>query len=186
VRNAIVVIGASEGGVDPLRQITEGLSLKCGASVFVVMHTGMIRSSLPEILRWHGRLAVEFGRDGSSIEPGRIYVAPADQHMVITVDHIQLTRNPMVHHTRPSIDPLFISAAEAFGKRVVGIVLSGTGSDGAAGLVAIVEHGGCSLVQEPGGSIFTGHAQGSHCGGFSRVPADRRDCSPSCRVLLRN
>ena len=148
--NAIVVIGASEGGVDPLRQITEGLSLKCGASVFVVMHTGNIPSSLPEILSWHGKLPVEFGRNGARIKPGWIYVAPPDQHMIVVIDHIQLAQSPMVHQTRPSIDPLFTSAAEAFGKRVVGVVLSGTGDDGADGLVAIAANGGCSLVQEPG------------------------------------
>jgi two-component system chemotaxis response regulator CheB len=157
--NAVVVIGASEGGVDPLRQITEGLALKCGASVFVVMHTGIIPSSLPDILSWHGKLPVHFGRDGASIERGQIYVAPPDHHMLVTCDHIQLNQGPMIHHTRPSIDPLFISASEAFGRRVVGIVLSGTGSDGARGLAAIGANGGCSFVQEPGEAASPGMPQ---------------------------
>jgi two-component system, chemotaxis family, protein-glutamate methylesterase/glutaminase len=157
--NAIVVIGASEGGLAPLRQITEGLLRNCGASVFVVMHTGDIPSSLPEILRWRGQLTVAFGRDGASIKPGRIYVAPRDQHMIVMVDHIELNRSALVHHTRPSIDPLFASAAKAFGKRVVGIVLSGTGSDGADGLAAISANGGCSFVQEPGEASSPGMPQ---------------------------
>jgi two-component system, chemotaxis family, protein-glutamate methylesterase/glutaminase len=147
--NAIVVVGASLGGIDPLRHITEALPRNCAVSIFVTMHTGAIPSVLPEILAWHGRLPVDFARDGAPIESGHIYVAPPDHHMLVEYDHIRLDRGPMVHHTRPAVDPLFTSAAEAFGDRVVGVILSGAGNDGAAGLAAIKRKGGRALVQDP-------------------------------------
>ena len=80
---------------------------------------------------------------------GTSNVAPPDHHMVLGFDSIRLNQGPKVHYTRPAADPLFISAAEAHGKRVMGVVLSGGNSDGAAGLRAIAEHGGTALVQDP-------------------------------------
>jgi two-component system chemotaxis response regulator CheB len=92
-----------------------------------------------------GVLPAAFARDGDKIEVGHIYVAPPDHHMVLGFDSIRLNQGPKVHYTRPAADPLFISAAEAHGKRVMGVVLSGGNSDGAAGLRAIAEHGGTAL-----------------------------------------
>jgi len=149
---AIIVVGASDGGLAPLRQITESLPRYCKATLFVVVHIGRIQSSLPDILSWHGRMPVEFGRNGAKIEAGHIYVAPSDRHMLLSDTRIHLSSGPLVHHTRPAIDPLFASAADSFGKRVVGVVLSGQGRDGAAGLAAIKSKGGLALVQEPGGA----------------------------------
>ena len=145
----IIVVGASAGGLAPLRSITESLPRNCMATLFIVVHTGRIPSSLPEILSWHGRMPVEFGRNGAHIEAGHIYVAPSDRHMLLSINRIQLSNGPLVHYTRPAIDPLFESAADAFGKRVVGIVLSGQGRDGAAGLAAIKRKGGLALAQDP-------------------------------------
>jgi two-component system, chemotaxis family, protein-glutamate methylesterase/glutaminase len=145
----IVVVGASAGGLSPLRSITESLPRTCKATLFIVVHTGRIPSSLPEILSWHGRMPVEFGRNGTHIEAGHIYVAPPDRHMLVSINRIQLSSGPLLHYTRPAIDPLFESAAAAFGKRVVGIVLSGQGRDGAVGLAAIKRKGGLALVQDP-------------------------------------
>jgi two-component system, chemotaxis family, protein-glutamate methylesterase/glutaminase len=153
------VVGASAGGLNPLRAITEALPRECGATFFVVVHIGKIPSVLPEILSWHGRLPVAFASDGEPIKPGHIYVAPSDRHMVLAEQHILLSDAPFVHHTRPAIDPLFMSAAETFGERVIGIVLSGTGSDGAAGLAAIKKGGGVALVQEPGEASSPGMPQ---------------------------
>jgi two-component system, chemotaxis family, protein-glutamate methylesterase/glutaminase len=138
-----------QGGLDPLRSITEALPRNCKASLFVIVHIGRIPSSLPEILSWHGQMPVAFGRNGARIDGGHIYVAPSDRHMLLSAHNVRLSDGPLVHHTRPAIDPLFTSAAEVFGKRVVGIVLSGNGSDGAGGLSAIKRRGGVALVQEP-------------------------------------
>ncbi len=148
VAHAIVAIGAASGGLEPLRRITERLPRICGATVFVAMHSGMA-SMLPDILSWHGILPVDFARDGVAIEPGRIYVAPPDHHMSVSAGRIRLDQGPRIHSVRPAIDPLFASLARTYGSWVMGIVLSGAGSDGAAGLLEIEKHGGSVLVQDP-------------------------------------
>jgi len=147
--NAIVVIAGSAGGLEPIRRITAALPVSCTASVFVVMHIGRKPSVLPSLLGRAGGLPATFAQDGSLIEAGHIYVAPPDHHMLLEPDRIRLSQGPKVHYTRPAADPLFVSAAEAHRERVIGIVLSGWGRDGAAGLRAIKEHGGTALVQHP-------------------------------------
>ena len=149
VAHAIIVVGVSTGGLTPLRSIIEALPRDCSASVFVVMHSSASPSILPEILGWHGRINVSFAEDGALIEAAHVYVAPPDHHMIVDGDHVWLNQGPKVHSTRPAIDPLFTSAADAHGTRVVGVILSGGGTDGALGLAAIKAHGGCALVEDP-------------------------------------
>ena len=157
--NAIVVVGASSGGIAPLRMITESLPHTCKAALFVVSHVGKVLNSLPEILSWNGKLPVSLGAEGTVIEPGHVYVAPPDRHMLVTSHNIELRHSPLIHFTRPAIDPLFMSAAAAFRERVIGVVLSGEGRDGADGLAAIKTHGGVALVQEPGEAVSPGMPQ---------------------------
>ncbi|BDV33713.1 chemotaxis protein CheB [Methylocystis iwaonis] len=145
----IIVIGASAGGLQPLRQIVSALPATCEAAIFIVMHIGDHRSDLPTILSWSSKLSVSFAKDNSPIQAGHIYVAPPDQHMVLECDRIRLNRGPKVHHTRPAADPLFISAAKVYGHRVTGIILSGGDNDGAEGLRVIKEHGGQAVIQKP-------------------------------------
>ena len=145
---AIVVLGASNGGLDPLRRITEALGQNSNAAVFVVMH-GSHPAMVPEILSWHASLPVLFGQEGAPIERGHIYVAPPDHHMLLETDRIRINQGPKIHSERPAANLLFVSAAEAHGRRVIGVVLSGAGSDGATGLDAIKRHGGCALVEDP-------------------------------------
>ncbi len=145
----IVLIGAADGGLLPIRHITETLPRDCGAAVAVVFHTGARPSDVPEILSWHGRLPVEFGTEGAPLQPGHLYVAPPDRHMLVSRGGIHLDRGAKVHGARPAIDPLFVSAAMAFGPHVAGVVLSGAGKDGAAGLRTIHNCGGLALIQDP-------------------------------------
>jgi two-component system chemotaxis response regulator CheB len=145
---AIVVIAASAGGLEPLRRIIAALPLPCAASVFVVRHIGCNTSVLPFLLARAG-LPASLAREGVLIEAGHIYVAPPDHHMILEPHRIRLSHGPKVNHTRPAADPLFETAAEAYGNRVVGVVLSGGGSDGAAGLQAIKAHCGTAFVQHP-------------------------------------
>jgi two-component system chemotaxis response regulator CheB len=119
--DGIVVIAASAGGLGPLRSIIAALPAPCTAAVFVVMHSGPYPSILPDLLGRAGVLPAAFARDGDKIEVGHIYVAPPDHHMVLGFDSIRLNQGPKVHYTRPAADPLFISAAEAHGKRVMGV-----------------------------------------------------------------
>jgi two-component system chemotaxis response regulator CheB len=147
--NKIIVIGASSGGLKPLRHIIAALPIPCTASVFIVMHLGNHPSILPSVLAASTRLNVSFAKDGSPIQPGRIYVAPPDHHMLLELGRVRLNRGPKVRRTRPAADPLFISAAEIYGERVIGVVLSGGDGDGAEGLRSIKDHGGEALVQHP-------------------------------------
>jgi two-component system chemotaxis response regulator CheB len=148
VMNAIVVIAASAGGLEPLRRIIAALPAPCAASVFIVMHIGPNRSMLPALLSRPG-FPADFAREGAPIEPSHVYVAPPDQHMLLEPGRIRLSQGPKINHTRPAADPLFESAAKAYGIRVVGVVLSGGDGDGAAGLRVIGEKGGTVLVQHP-------------------------------------
>jgi two-component system chemotaxis response regulator CheB len=146
----VIAIGASAGALDAVRHITEALPRDCAAAIAVVFHVGPYPSHLLEILSWHGKLPVVFGEDGAVLEPGRIYVAPPDQHMLLeSPGRIRVVNGSPVHNTRPAVDPLFASAAATFGSRVVGVVLSGKGKDGATGLRLIKNHGGLALVQDP-------------------------------------
>jgi two-component system chemotaxis response regulator CheB len=147
--NVIVVIAASAGGLGPLRRIIELLPIPCPASIFIAMHIGAHPSVLPSLLSKAQGLPAAFAEDGELIEPGHIYVAPPDHHMILTSTYIRLNQGPKVHFTRPAADPLFNSAAEAYGMRVLGIVLSGHDGDGATGLRNIKKHGGLAVVQLP-------------------------------------
>ena len=148
-RPSVVVIAASAGGLGPLRRIIDLLPVPCSASIFVAMHIGAYPSVLPSLLSNMRGLPAGFAENGELIEPGHIYVAPPDHHMTLTSTYIRLNQGPKVHYTRPAADPLFISAAEAHGSRVLGIVLSGNDGDGAIGLRNVKKHGGLAVVQLP-------------------------------------
>jgi two-component system chemotaxis response regulator CheB len=146
---SIVVIATSRGGLEPLREIVSALPANSTAAVFVVMHIGPHPSILPRLLQRADGPPASFAQDGAAIEPGRIYVAPPDRHVLLEPGRMRLSHDRKVNHTRPAADPLFISAAGAYRERVLGIVLSGGDSDGAEGLRAIKAHGGMAVVQEP-------------------------------------
>jgi two-component system chemotaxis response regulator CheB len=146
----IIVIGASAGGLQPLTELVAGLPADLPAAVFVVMHvTPYHRSALPEILSRSGPLPAAHAEHGEAILPGRIYVAPPDFHLLVREGRVELSRTARENRTRPAIDPLFRSAARAYGARVTGVILSGTQGDGTVGLMAIKTHGGVAIVQDP-------------------------------------
>ncbi|MFC7478661.1 chemotaxis protein CheB [Dankookia sp. GCM10030260] len=150
-RPTTVVIGASAGGVEALQTLVAQLPHDFGAALLVVLHIGTRRSALPEILTRAGRLPAAWAVEGEPIRPGRIYVAPPDRHLLVAPDGVflLLSRGPAENRTRPAADPLFRSAARAFGPRVVGVVLSGALADGTAGLAEIARQGGITAIQEP-------------------------------------
>jgi two-component system, chemotaxis family, protein-glutamate methylesterase/glutaminase len=151
----IIVVGASDGGVEALIALTGELPADLQAAVFVVLHTSPYRPGrLPGILGHGTPLPVAFARDGEPIRNGRIYVAPPDYHLLVRDGTVALSHGPMENGTRPSIDPLFHSAARAYGPRVVAVILSGAPGDGTAGMIAVKEHGGVGLVQIPGEAEF--------------------------------
>lgn len=145
----LVVIGASFGGVEALITLVAGLPRDFPAYVAVVQHIGLQPSVLPELLSRAGPLPAVHPHDGERLRLGRIYVAPPDQHLLVTPDAVQLSRGPRENHTRPAIDPLFRTAAMHWGPSAVGVVLTGELDDGTAGLSAIKACGGRTVVQDP-------------------------------------
>ena len=146
----IIVVGGSAGAIDVLKRIVDELPRHIGAAIFAVVHIPPTSPGrLPDILQRRASVRVAWALDGEPIERGRVYVAPADQHMVLEGGQVRLTRGPRENHCRPAIDPLFRSAALAFGPRVIGVVLSGRLDDGTAGLWTVKEHGGIAVVQDP-------------------------------------
>lgn len=148
-RRDIVVVGASAGGVRALRELAAALPADFPAALCVVLHVGAFKSNLPELLEAVGPLPAAHAVTGEPLRPGRILVAPPDHHLLLQDGTALLTRGPKEHHTRPAVDPLFRSAALAFGPRVIGVLLTGGLDDGSAGLQAIKECGGVAVVQDP-------------------------------------
>lgn len=152
----IVVVGASMGGVDVLTRLVRGLPPGLPASFFIVCHFPPgSQSVLPVILSRSGPLLAVHAADGEAFNPGQIYVARPDQHLLLRPDgRMKLTRGPRENHHRPAVDPLFRSAASAYGARVIGIVLTGSLDDGAAGLLAVRNAGGIAVVQDPADAVM--------------------------------
>jgi two-component system chemotaxis response regulator CheB len=146
----IIVVGGSAGGVEALCQLVHGLEPGLPASLFVVCHfPSEAHSFLPEILSRQGPLLARHARDEETIYPAHIYVAPPDHHLLLEVRRIRVQRGPRENGFRPSIDPLFRSAAGVFGDRVIAVLLSGALFDGIAGLLAVRAAGGVSVIQDP-------------------------------------
>jgi two-component system chemotaxis response regulator CheB len=155
-RRDIVVVGSSAGGVEALQTLVGGLPVEFPAAVFIVQHLPPHRpTALPQILQRATELSVSRARYGERIVSGRIYVAGGDQHLLLDREAIRLGAGPRQHNARPAIDPLFQSAALAFGNRVIGVVLTGMLADGAAGMAAIRRAGGVTLVQDPEEAQFS-------------------------------
>lgn len=134
----IIVVGASAGGFEALSEFVKDLPAELPAAVFVAVHIpAHSKGTLPKILSRRGTLPALQPEDGEEIRHGPVYVAPPDQHMLIKRGYIRVVHGPRENGSRPAIDPLFRTAARAYGKRVVGVVLSGSLDDGTAGLIAI-------------------------------------------------
>jgi len=146
----IIVIGASAGGIEALRLIVRDLPKDFAASIFVVLHTApQSPGILDQILARAGSLPATNATDKEQIQPGRIYVAPPDHHLLIEPGIVRVTKGPKENRFRPAVDPLFRSAAQTYGARVVGIILTGGLDDGTAGLWAVKQLGGTAIVQDP-------------------------------------
>jgi two-component system chemotaxis response regulator CheB len=146
-----VVIGASAGGVEALNEILPALPATFRPAVLIVLHLPRERPSLlVEIYEKRCALPIREADDKEPVEPGTVYFAPPDYHMLVEKSRqIALSTDEPVHFSRPSIDVLFESAADVYGERLLGIILTGANEDGAAGLHAIHRAGGVTVVQQP-------------------------------------
>src|ERR1044071_4813241 len=146
----IIVIGASSGGIEALRVLVGDLPKDFAASIFRVVHMGPGSPGiLHQILNRAGNVKAIDPSDGQEIQPGRIYVAPPDRHLILEPGKICLSRGPKENRFRPAFDPLFRSAAQVYGPRVIGVILSGGLDDGTAGLWTLKQLGGTAVVQDP-------------------------------------
>ncbi len=146
----IIVVGASAGGVTALVNLVKSLPAGFNGSMFVVLHISSFSPSyLPGILSNAGSLEAIHPKNGETIKPGMIYIAPPDHHLLIERRHIMVAKGPKENRFRPSIDALFRSAAYVYGQQVIGIVLSGLLDDGTSGLWSIKRLGGKCIVQQP-------------------------------------
>ncbi|HYU78272.1 MAG TPA: chemotaxis protein CheB [Vicinamibacterales bacterium] len=150
----VIVIGASAGGLPALLALLAPLPPDLPASFFVTVHTAPDGSSmLPEILERTAAFRAAYARDSETIARGCIYVAPPDHHLLVKRGRVSVTRGPRENLFRPAVDPLFRTAARAYGPRVIGIVLSGGLDDGTHGLEVIKRHGGLAIAQDPEDAI---------------------------------
>jgi two-component system chemotaxis response regulator CheB len=151
----VVVVGASAGGIEALRELVRGLPEDFAAAVCVVLHISpQAPGILDAILSRAGVLPAHNPRDGERLCAGRIYVAPPDCHLLVEPGRVRVTKGPRENRFRPAIDPLFRSAAQIYGPGVIGVILTGNLDDGTAGLWAIKQLGGTSVVQDPDDALF--------------------------------
>lgn len=148
---AAIVIGGSAGAIDALSTILPGLPPDFARPVLVVVHVPPDKASaLTELFQTKCGPHVKEAEDKEPIVGGSVYFAPPNYHLLVERDfHLSLSSDEPVNYSRPAIDVLFESAADAYGAGTLGIVLSGASSDGAAGIAAICRAGGRALVQRP-------------------------------------
>ncbi len=147
----LIVIGASWGGLNAVGEILAALPAETDAAVVVAQHrkADAVEGGLAGLLGHRAQLPVSEADDKTSIEPGHVYLAPPDYHLLVQHGYFSLSTDDRVHYARPSIDVLFESAADAYRERVVGVILTGANADGAAGLARIKRSGGVAVVQDP-------------------------------------
>lgn len=146
----VVAIGASAGGVEAVSKVVAGLPAAFPAAVLVTLHMAPDTTSvLPQILDRASVLRAARVMDGEALAQGRIYVASPDRHLVVADGEVWNQRGPREHHSRPAVDPMLRSVAEAYGRAAIGVVLTGALDDGTAGLLAIKRAGGLTIAQDP-------------------------------------
>lgn len=149
----LVVIGGSSGAINALKLILNVLPHDFPAAILIVTHIGSQRSILPEILRSYSAMPVRHAADGEPIIPGRVLLAPPDEHLIVVKNgdraYARVLHGPKENHCRPAVDPLFRSAATVFGAGTIGVILSGHLDDGTVGLQAVKAYGGVAVVQDP-------------------------------------
>jgi two-component system, chemotaxis family, protein-glutamate methylesterase/glutaminase len=151
----LIIIGGSAGAIEALRTLVARLPADLPAAVAIVVHLPpTARSALPNILDRAGKLDAVPAAHGARLTPSKIFVAPPDHHLLVHGGRLRVTRGPRVNGHRPAIDPLFVSAATWGGRRVIGVILSGTLDDGTVGLRAVAQHGGAVFVQHPSEAAY--------------------------------
>jgi len=183
----LVVVGASAGGVEALRDFVAGLPADLPAAVLVVLHmpTGG-RSALATVLGRPSTLPVRAAVEGAALVPGTVTVAVPDRHLLLAEgNRVTLSLGPRENGHRPSVDALFRSAAQVAGPRVVGVVLSGALDDGAAGMVAVRRRGGVGIVQDFDDALYDSMPRAARAAGDVEHVVPVKEMSALIGALLR-
>ncbi len=175
----IIVIGASAGGIEALKQLLSALPKDLASAIFIVVHQSPTSpGSLAQVFSRASNIEVKVAENQSPITPNTAFVAPPDCHLVLEKQVMRLVRGPRENRHRPAVDPLFRSAAIHHGPRVIGVVLSGYLDDGSAGLAAIKSQGGLAVVQDPTDAVAPGMPEAAlravdadHTAPLSEIPA---------------
>ncbi|GAA4548176.1 hypothetical protein GCM10023192_67040 [Amycolatopsis samaneae] len=154
----IVALASSAGGITALGQVLGGLTDSLPVPVVVVQHLDRRHQTIiAEVLARRAKLPVQLARDGDEAEPGMVYIAPPDKHLLVEPGgRLTLSNSELVHFLRPSADLLFESVAGTYGPRAIACVLTGTGSDGTMGVSAVKSRGGTVIAQDPETAEFRG------------------------------
>lgn len=145
------MIGASWGGLEAVGRLLDGLHDSVHQPIVVAQHRSAESEdgALGRLLQHHTRRVVGDTDDKTPLEPDHVYLGPPDYHVLLEDGHLALSTEGPVQFARPSIDVLFESAADAYGERTIGIVLTGANADGAMGLARIKSRGGVAIIQDP-------------------------------------
>jgi two-component system chemotaxis response regulator CheB len=151
----LIAVGTSWGGLQALSQLLDELDDEIDQPIVVAQHRSAdaVDGALPRLLADHTRRRVRDAEDKDVLERGHVYIAPPDYHLLVEHGTLALSTDGSVQYARPSIDVLLESAADAYGERLIGIILTGASDDGAAGLARVKARGGVAIVQDPATSI---------------------------------
>jgi len=181
----VVAIGASAGGVEALHVVVNSLPAGLPAAVLIVQHMDpRHKSMLARLLGRYSSLPVKQATSGEEACPGTVYIAQPDAHLIVRAGRLVLTDSPHVHFSRPSIDLLFESVADAYGDRAIAVVLSGSGVDGAAGIRAVKGKGGTTIVQDPATAAHTGMPQAARATGCADLVLPLVEVGPAIASLI--
>lgn len=169
----LVAIGASWGGLSAVGAVLEALPPDFGAAIVIAQHRGADaeQGPLTRLLDGGCALHVVEAEDKQELVAGCVLVAPPDYHLLVEDGAVALSVDPRVHHSRPSIDVLLDSVADAYGARAAGLILTGANADGASGLARLAARGGKAIVQDPRSAVR------------SEMPAAALAATPAARVL---
>lgn len=181
----VVAIGASAGGIEALYAVVTALPASFPVPVLIVQHMDpRHKSLLAGLLGRRCRVRVKQAANEETIEDGTVYIAQPDMHLIVRSGRLVLTDTRQVHFSRPSIDLLFQSVADSYGDRAIGVILSGSGVDGADGIRAIKAKGGTTLVQDPATAAHTGMPQAARATNCVDVTLPLEEIGPAITSLV--
>jgi two-component system, chemotaxis family, protein-glutamate methylesterase/glutaminase len=181
----VVAIGASAGGVEALHVVLSALPAEFAAPVLVVQHMDpRHKSMLAGLLARRCLLQVKQAVPREELRSGTVYIAQPDAHLLVRERRLVLTDSPQVHFSRPSIDLLFESVADAYGNRAIAVVLSGSGVDGADGVRAVKGKGGTTIAQHPASAAHSGMPQAARATGCVDLTLPLEEIGPALVSLV--